>query len=297
MPNHRYRFRRRQRRLRVYFLPEQELFLISVLFFSVTIFTCIFTIPYETDRFGMVKWEVFRELLIHILVATGSVGAAGSCFLLVCEYLFNSNDTTVSTAFNYFEEARAPLQTETLKLLNNIITDIYILTEKLPKQSWQVINAVLNYFINIGGLFIGKILRCITLVNSHFPGGILGILNVLFVIILIIFWRRFRRLFKEYTKCTQDKEKLEIKLEESLLMLQVERQQLTQETQNFQKLKKELEKEKDEKLCGICQDQIKTIVLLPCHHLCLCGLCLNRKKWKKCPICRVRVQSNMDVYV
>ena len=203
----------------------------------------------------------------------------------------------MSTAFNYFEEAGASLHNETLKLFKNIIADIYIFTEQLPKQSWQVINTVLNYLSYIGGLFIGIIFRCITLVDTHLPGGILGIVNVLFVIILTIFWRRFRRLFEEYTKCTEHKQTLEIKLEESSSTLQVERQQLTQETQNFQKLKQELEKEKDEKLCGICQDQIKTIVLLPCHHLCLCGQCLTRKKWKKCPICRERVQSNMEVYV
>ena len=244
----------------------------------------------------MVKSELFRELLINILIATGSIGAAGSCFLLMCEYLFNNSDT-VSTAFNYFEEAGASLHNETLKLFKNIIADIYIFTEQLPKQSWQVINTVLNYLSYIGGLFIGIIFRCITLVDTHLPGGILGIVNVLFVIILTIFWRRFRRLFEEYTKCTEHKQTLEIKLEESSSTLQVERQQLTQETQNFQKLKQELEKEKDEKLCGICQDQIKTIVLLPCHHLCLCGQCLTRKKWKKCPICRERVQSNMEVYV
>jgi hypothetical protein len=58
-----------------------------------------------------------------------------------------------------------------------------------------------------------------------------------------------------------------------------------------------LEQERDERLCRICQDQIKTIVLLPCQHMCLCKPCLDRKKWKKCPMCRQRVESTIEVYV
>jgi hypothetical protein len=220
----------------------------------------------------------FREFLIHFIIVCIGLGVAGSCLLLIWEFLTDDN-------------------TDSLVIFNNYIDEIYISIEQLPQQSWQAISAVLNYIIYIGGLFLGIILRFITLLNAHFPGGILGIVNVLFVIVFIIFWRRFRELSEKYTRCKEDNQKLEVKLAETLSMLQKESQQRAQETQNVEKLKQEIEKEKDGKLCAICQDRPKTIVLLPCNHMCLCRQCLDRKKWKECPICRKRVESNMEIYV
>ena len=62
-------------------------------------------------------------------------------------------------------------------------------------------------------------------------------------------------------------------------------------------LKLEVENEKDEKLCIICVDNNRNILLQPCNHFCMCNKCMLYKKWAKCPLCRQHIQSTLDVYV
>lgn len=52
-------------------------------------------------------------------------------------------------------------------------------------------------------------------------------------------------------------------------------------------------------LCIICQDELKSVVLLPCRHLCLCQSCFQKLKryGRFCPICREPFQHTMQVYV
>ena len=47
--------------------------------------------------------------------------------------------------------------------------------------------------------------------------------------------------------------------------------------------------------CVICIDGPKTIVLLPCKHLCLCKGCSVGKSIKTCPICFSVVEDMMDI--
>ena len=47
--------------------------------------------------------------------------------------------------------------------------------------------------------------------------------------------------------------------------------------------------------CVICIDGPKTIVILPCKHLCLCKGCSVGKSIKTCPICFVVVEDMMDI--
>lgn len=62
-------------------------------------------------------------------------------------------------------------------------------------------------------------------------------------------------------------------------------------------LKLKVEQEKDEKLCIICVDNYRNILLQPCNHFCLCKDCMQYKKWAKCPLCRQHIQSTIDIYV
>lgn len=68
-------------------------------------------------------------------------------------------------------------------------------------------------------------------------------------------------------------------------------------------VEKELERERDKRKCVVCQDRMKTVLILPCRHMCLCVPCaehivqISSAYRRLCPLCRVRIEKVMNVYV
>ncbi|RLN93276.1 hypothetical protein BBJ28_00025701 [Nothophytophthora sp. Chile5] len=62
------------------------------------------------------------------------------------------------------------------------------------------------------------------------------------------------------------------------------------------KLDRRVEEQNELKLCVICLSNEKSILCLPCRHLCLCETCSRRQEVVKCPICRLEIEEMLAVY-
>ena len=56
-------------------------------------------------------------------------------------------------------------------------------------------------------------------------------------------------------------------------------------------------KETEIAFCCVCLEGEKTILVMPCKHLCLCEPCPKQKKLKLCPVCRTKIQQKINVFV
>ena len=205
---------------------------------------------------------------------------------------------------------------ETFSLFWMMVSGTYkLLSVPFTETAKKANSKILNYATSIGSWFLRNICHFVILLVAHFPGGIIGIgILLLVTIVAKMFAQQFYKQSKEYTTCLQDIQQLQRQLEATEMQFKEQSHKLKQQIECFQKLEENIEKlkqecvnlkssnlnfleEKDEKLCAICQDQVKTILLLPCQHMCLCKKCLNKKKWEQCPICRQDVESSMEANI
>ena len=61
-------------------------------------------------------------------------------------------------------------------------------------------------------------------------------------------------------------------------------------------IKKKLSVEEEKMTCVICQIETKSVLLMPCRHMCVCKACSLRHEMDKCPLCRQTIKEKIDVY-
>lgn len=72
------------------------------------------------------------------------------------------------------------------------------------------------------------------------------------------------------------------------------------ETRYIRKLKVKLDNELNDRLCTVCQERNRDILLLPCKHVCICNDCTQqilRRRSAKCPLCRTKISQAMNVFL
>jgi len=71
---------------------------------------------------------------------------------------------------------------------------------------------------------------------------------------------------------------------------------LTRARARTEVLRSESSSSNDANLCVICLDKPKSIVLVPCGHVCICSSCSRLSNLTNCPICRDPVNTMLRVY-
>ena len=57
-----------------------------------------------------------------------------------------------------------------------------------------------------------------------------------------------------------------------------------------------LAQQQEQRLCVVCQEKDKSVVLLPCRHLCLCEVCSAHDDLAHCPLCRRPIAHRISVF-
>lgn len=58
-----------------------------------------------------------------------------------------------------------------------------------------------------------------------------------------------------------------------------------------------LSAQEEKSCCVICQCEAKSILLLPCRHLCVCDGCSKREELVNCPLCRTFISERISTYM
>jgi myosin heavy subunit len=85
----------------------------------------------------------------------------------------------------------------------------------------------------------------------------------------------------------EDIEALSTELKNSLTQVEAEKEIL---------VKNQLESQREQRLCVICCEMEKCVVLLPCRHMCLCASCSRDERLTQCPLCRDDIAHRINVF-
>ena len=58
-----------------------------------------------------------------------------------------------------------------------------------------------------------------------------------------------------------------------------------------------LQRHREDSVCVVCQESQKTVVLVPCGHLCLCEDCSEIEQLVSCPLCRKEIIQRIKTFV
>jgi len=97
----------------------------------------------------------------------------------------------------------------------------------------------------------------------------------------------------------EERDKAERKRRNYQLMVKKAGQRRGSNASMEDQLLREVEREREDKLCVVCQDKEKCIMILPCRHLCICEGCQGpiRTHRNTCPICRRGVKQMIKAYL
>jgi len=102
-----------------------------------------------------------------------------------------------------------------------------------------------------------------------------------------------------------DQETIDVQLPDQPTTSASSRQQhgyATRSKGNAVECQRRLDHERERSLCVICQDQVKSVLVLPCRHMCMCVDCARtvvsgtHNQRRICPLCRGDIRVVMNVY-
>lgn len=85
----------------------------------------------------------------------------------------------------------------------------------------------------------------------------------------------------------EDIEALSTELKNSLTQVEAKKEIL---------VKNQLESQREQRLCVICCEMEKCVVLLPCRHMCLCASCSRDERLTQCPLCKDDIAHRINVF-
>ena len=63
--------------------------------------------------------------------------------------------------------------------------------------------------------------------------------------------------------------------------------------------KNAMQRKVEERLCVVCMVREKRVLLLPCHHLCMCEACTHKvvAHSAQCPVCRQPIVDSIKAFL
>jgi hypothetical protein len=68
------------------------------------------------------------------------------------------------------------------------------------------------------------------------------------------------------------------------------------ETRKAVAVKEHMDKQAEQRMCVVCTTKEKSVVLLPCRHMCLCDDCSKHEQLELCPLCRRPIAHKISVF-